>query len=129
MVSFSVIELGFISWIYIIYKKRIKGIKIYNSSFWLINIFIIWLSNVISQNLITASLGLPATDFYLTLGLWTFFCYVPALLIIVLIIGLIIYVPTILIWSLKISLETLYVLIKPLLYIFIKNEPHIRKKK
>ncbi|HHP0278252.1 MULTISPECIES: hypothetical protein [Acinetobacter calcoaceticus/baumannii complex] len=128
MVSFSVIELGFISWIYIIYKKRIKGIKIYNSSFWLINIIIIWLSNVISQNLITASLGLPATDFYLTLGLWTFFCYVPALLIIILIIGLIIYVPTILIWSLKIFLETLYVLIKPLLYIFIKNEPHIRKK-
>lgn len=128
MISFSVIELGFISWIYTIYKKRIKGIKIYNSSFWLINILIIWFSNVISQNLITASLGLPATDFYLTLSLWTFFCYVPALLIIVLIIGLIIYIPTIFLWSLKIFLETLYSPLKPLLTVFIKNKPNTRKK-
>ncbi|ELT4631725.1 hypothetical protein KD918_06095 [Acinetobacter baumannii] len=121
MVSILVIELGFITWLFDLYNKKIKSIKLYNTIFWLINIPIVWLSNVISQRIITASLGLPATDFSLTLSLWTIFCYVPAFLIILTIIGLIIYFPTCIIWSCKMLLELIFGFFRPFIYLFIQN--------
>ncbi|HFP7023700.1 TPA: hypothetical protein ACHKB2_001554 [Acinetobacter baumannii] len=129
MISILTIELGFITWIFDIYNKKIKGIKLYNTIFWLINIPIVWLSNVISQGIITASLGLPATDFSLTLSLWTFFCYVPAFLIILTIIGLIIYFPTCIIWSCKMLLEVILGFFRPLISIFIQNRTENKNNK
>ncbi|MBU3081574.1 hypothetical protein [Acinetobacter baumannii] len=122
LVSFLLISLGFISWVFKIYKEKIKGNSRYTTSFWLINIFIVWLSNVFSQYLLTSSLGLPPTDFILTLNFWTFICYVPACLFSIMAIGFIIYFPTAIILSIQLLLEIISNIFEPFTPNLIKSK-------
>ncbi|HGK6856442.1 TPA: hypothetical protein ACJ5RM_002325, partial [Acinetobacter baumannii] len=72
-----VIEVGFIIWAINFYKDKIKGKPFYIFAFSIVNLFILWFSNIYAQELIVQSFGLPAEDFSLTLHLLVLFCYIP----------------------------------------------------
>ncbi len=76
-----VIEIGFIIWAINFYKDKIKGKPFYIFVFSIVNLFILWFSNVYAQDLILQSFGLPAEDFGLTLHLLVIICYIPAAIV------------------------------------------------
>ncbi|WP_454667577.1 hypothetical protein [Acinetobacter calcoaceticus] len=121
-ISIVLIEIGFLTWVFNFYKKYIKDVAVYKTIYWLLNFFILWLSNIISQYLVEKALGLPPKDFDLTLYFWTLICYVPAWLYLVTFIFFIIYILVGLGWIIKIFSEIFLDMFKPFLKIFIIKE-------
>ncbi|AVF44700.1 hypothetical protein [Acinetobacter nosocomialis] len=110
-----IIEVGFIIWVINFYKDKIKGKPFYIFAFSIVNLFILWFSNIYAQDLIVQSFGLPAEDFSLTLHLLVLLCYIPAAIIFTILIFIIIYLGIFVYLMLMMFKNYLYVFIHPFL--------------
>ncbi|HAV4457065.1 TPA: hypothetical protein JIR19_07490 [Acinetobacter baumannii] len=90
-IGILIVEVGFVVWAIQYYKNKIKGKPFFTFLFGIINLIVLWISNVYAQELIVQSLGLPAEDFSLTLHLLTLICYIPAGIIVTIIIFFTVY--------------------------------------
>ncbi len=106
-----IVEIGFVIWVVNFYKDKIKGKPFYIFVFSIVNLFILWFSNVYAQELIVQSFGLPAEDFSLTLHLLVLLCYIPVAIIFTIFGFFVIY--------LILSLFILFSIFKNILYGFI----------
>jgi hypothetical protein len=126
--SIILIEIGFLNWIFNFYKKYIKDVAIYKTIYWLLNFFILWFSNVISQYLVEKTFGLPPKDFDLTLYFWTIICYIPAWLYFATAICFVFYLIIGVGWTIKIFLEIFVDMFKPLFIISKREVKKVKKR-
>lgn len=127
-ISIILIEIGFLNWIFNFYKKHIKDVAIYKTIYWLLNFFILWFSNVISQYLVEKTFGLPPKDFDLTLYFWTLICYIPAWLYFATSICFVFYLIIGVGWTIKNFLEVFFDMFKPLFKMFVINKREVKKR-
>lgn len=111
------IEVGFIIWAINFYKDNVRGKPFYIFAFSIVNLFILWFSNVYAQELIVQSFGFPAEDFSLTLHLLVLLCYIPAAIAFTIFIFIIIYLGIFIYLILLMFKNYLYVFIHPFLVI------------
>lgn len=114
-IGILIVEVGFVIWAIQFYKDKVMGRSFYTFLFGILNLLILWLSNVYAQEQIVASLGLPAEDFGLTLHLLVFICYIPAAIILTILMFFIAYLSLSICLIFKMSKDVLYSFIHPFL--------------
>ncbi|NAR51821.1 hypothetical protein GPS64_14195 [Acinetobacter haemolyticus] len=124
-----VIEVGFVSWAVQFYVNKIKGKPFYTFSFGIVNLFILWFSNVYAHELIVKSLGLPAEDFTLTLHLLVLICYIPSAIVFTILAFFLVYFLIAILLMFKMLIELLNSFIHPFLVIFGLKEVNFIAKK
>lgn len=117
-IGLLIVEVGFVVWVIQFYKDNIMGRFSYTLIFGIVNLFILWLSNAYAQELVVASLGLPAEDFGLTLHLLVLICYIPAAMIVTILLFFIVYLLLSMLLILKMSKDILYSFIHPFLVLW-----------
>lgn len=128
-IGLLIVEVGFVIWAIQFYKNNIMGRFSYTLFFGIVNLFILWLSNAYAQELVVASLGLPAEDFGLTLHLLVLLCYIPAAMVVTILLFFIVYLLLSVLLTLKMSRDIVYSFIYPFLVLcgLKKREEMVKK--